>query len=369
MKKFLCLVILVALLCATGCAEDVPLVAFDEQRYITGVWISYSEIDAMLKNDFKAEFDAVVKNCVSREISDIFVHTVPFCDSYYPSSVFPQRVTCSFDILAYMIDVCHKNNLKIHAWINPYRVRTVDSDISALPDKSPAKQWLTDETETNDINVSIFGGIYLNPASADVRALIIKGVREIIDKYDIDGIHFDDYFYPTQDETFDAESYAEYCANTKQPLPLADFRRANVNALISGVYTAIKFKNKDIAFSVSPVASIDENYNRHYADVAAWVQNNCVDYIIPQLYFGFEYPDEKFQFDKLIVDWKKLTENSDTKLVIGLAAYKIKIETQPDSEEWMKGKEIIEQQIEICKNDRNISGHILFSYSSVKKHL
>ena len=370
MKKIICIVLAVILITFAGCAKtDEPLIDFDEQRYVTGVWLSYAEIDAMLQKDFKTEFDAFVKNCAKQNISDVFVHTVPFCDSYYPSEFYPQRTTQNFDVLSYMVDACHNNDLKIHAWINPYRVRTVDSDITALPDKSPAKQWLCDESEANDTNVSVCGGVYLNPASSEVRALVIGGVREIIDNYNVDGIHFDDYFYPTKDEAFDAQSYKDYCTAAKNPISLADFRRANVNALISGVYTAVKFKNKRIAFSVSPTASIDENYSRHYADVVAWVQNNCVDYIIPQLYFGFDYPDDNFKFDKLLADWQEITQNTQVKLVIGLAAYKIGTENEPDKTEWADGKEIINRQVEICKSNNSISGYVFFSYSSARELL
>lgn len=367
MKKIICIVFAVMLITFAGCAKtDTPLIDFDEQQYVTGVWLSYAEIDAMLQKDFKTEFNTFVKNCTQQNISDVFVHTVPFCDAYYPSAVYPQRTTQNFDVLSYMVDTCHKNNLKIHAWINPYRVRTADNDISQLPENSPAKRWVTDETQANNINVSTLGGVYLNPASAEVRTLVIDGVREIIDNYNVDGIHFDDYFYPTQDEAFDAQSYKDYCTATKNPISLADFRRANVNALISGVYTAVKFKNKRIAFSVSPTASINENYNRHYADVSAWVQNNCVDYIIPQLYFGFDYPDDNFKFEKLLDDWQEITKNTQVKLVIGLAAYKIGTQNEPDKTEWANGKDVIKRQVEICKNDNSISGYVLFSYSSVR---
>lgn len=370
MKRIICCFVVLIMFCFAGCApQEPPLLYFDEQRYIIGVWLSYAEIDAMLQKDFKAEFDMVVENCLSGGITDIFVHTVPFCDSYYPSKFYPQRTTQNFDVLSYMVDTCHKNGLKIHAWINPYRVRTADNDISKLPENSPAKRWLSDETQANDINVSTFDGIYLNPASAEVRALIISGVREIIDNYNIDGIHFDDYFYPTQDEMFDKQSYLDYCDQNQYPLSLADFRRANVNALISGVYTAVKFKNKSIAFSVSPTASIDENYNRHYADVVAWVQNNCVDYIIPQLYFGFDYPDDNFKFDKLLADWQEITQNTQVKLVIGLAAYKIGTENEPDKTEWADGKDVIKEQINICKTTDGILGYVYFSYSAMKHQL
>ena len=370
MRKLLCVMLILLLL--AGCSPTDTVSNDVKQDYITGVWVSYSELDIMLSGDFKAEFDAAVQNCLSRGVTDMFVHIRPFCDSYYPSEIFPLRssaATQNFDVLEYMIGVCHQNGIKLHAWLNPYRVRTADCDISALPDGNPAKRWLSDEMADNDINVSLVSGIYLNPASSEARALILDGIREIIDNYAVDGIHFDDYFYPTEDESFDKMSYTAYCTDTQKPLDLDDWRRANVNALVSCAYTAIKFKNKDIVFSVSPSASIDENYNKHYADIAAWVSSDCVDYIIPQLYFGFDYPDSDYKFNNLLGTWQKEISETDTKLLIGLATYKINTQNKPDSAEWANGRDVIKQQIEICKESSGVAGHIYFSYSSMCQYM
>lgn len=372
MKKLLCVVITLLLL--AGC---VPMQLTDnnqnaKQNYITGVWVSYSELDTMLAGEFKTEFNTAVQNCLSRGVTDMFVHVRPFCDSYYRSQHFPLRATAAehdFDVLKYMISVCHQSGIKFHAWLNPYRVKTADSDVSTLADTSPAKKWLSDDATDNDTNVSLVGGVYLNPACAEVRALILDGIREIVDNYAVDGIHFDDYFYPTTEAVFDEQSYTEYCSETQKPLSLDDWRRANVNSLISGAYTAIKFKNKDIIFSVSPSAAIDENYNKHYADVAAWCDNTCVDYIIPQLYFGFNYPDGNFKFDNLLSGWKREVEGTDAQLLIGLATYKIGTQNEPERSEWSNGVDVIKRQTDICKQTKGVAGHVYFSYSSMCGHL
>ena len=371
MKRIISIILVLLLL--GGCSPSDTSSGFeDKQSYITGVWLSYSELDGMLQKDFKAEFDAAVQNCLSRGVTDMFVHIRPHCDSYYPSQLFPMRSSaamCDFDVLEYMIDICHQNNIKLHAWLNPYRVRTADGDVSALPEDSPARLWLSDDNTDNDTNVSLASGVYLNPASSEVRALIIDGIREIIDNYAVDGIHFDDYFYPTTEAIFDKQSYDRYCDETEKPLGLHEWRRANINALISGAYTAIKFKDKDIIFSISPAASIDENYNKHYADIAAWCDSACVDYIIPQLYFGFEYPDSDFKFDNLLDEWQKEMKGIDVKLIIGLATYKIGTQSEPDREEWASGTEVIKKQSQICENTSGIDGHIYFSYSSMCEYL
>lgn len=369
MIRLLCIIMCTLMLSACTPIENENTVIPTD--YITGVWVSYAELDEMLQQDFKIEFANAVQNCKARGITDMFVHVRPFCDSYYKSDYFPLRhtVICDFDVVEYMINECHNNDIRFHAWINPYRVKTSDSEVSTLPDDSIAKKWLSDENADNDKNVSTMGGIYLNPSSNEVKELVTNGIREIIDNYSVDGIHFDDYFYPTTEQDFDAGSYAEYCNKTKKPLSLDNWRRANINTLISGVYTAVKFKNKDTVFSISPSASLEENYNTHYADVSAWIESGCVDYIIPQLYFGFDYPTEKFRFDVLLRGWQNITDNSDVRLLIGLATYKINTPSEPDCVEWVNGSEIIKKQIEICKQNDNVTGHIYFSYTSMCKYL
>ena len=372
MKRFFCVIMVLIML--VGCSPiekgENKSATNTKNVYVTGVWITYSELDGMLANgDFKNQFDEVLSNCKAHSITDVFVHTRAFCDAVYPSSYFPLRDSVKeydFDVLEYMITKCHENKIKFHAWINPYRVRTADSETSNLPSDSFVLDWLTDENTTN---VCIFDGIYLNPASSEARQIIINGIREIVIDYAVDGIHFDDYFYPTQDELFAQKSYSDYCSNTQKPLAIDEWRRANVNSLISGCFTAIKFTDADIIFSVSPSASIDENYNRHYADIPLWIESGCVDCIIPQLYFGFDYPEDDYKFDNLIDTWQKVTKNSETKLLIGLAPYKIHTETEPDNIEWKNGVNIIKRQTDICKKSSYISGHIYFSYSAMCEYL
>ena len=375
MKKFLCVIMILIML--AGCSpvekENSVTAGQSSDSYVTGVWISYAELGGMLAGgNFKNNFEKAIANCKSRGITDVFVHTRAFCDSVYNSKYFPLRDSAreyDFDILEYMISKCHENQIKFHAWLNPYRVRTADSDVQSLSTESPARIWLEDSDTLNDNNVCISDGIYLNPASSEARRLVIDGIREIANNYDIDGIHFDDYFYPTQSEEFDAASYAEYCADNQNPISLDEWRRANVNALISGSYTAVKFINSDIIFSISPSASIEENYDRYYADIQLWVESGCVDYIIPQLYFGFDYPDRNYCFDNLLKIWQKITDDTETKLLIGLASYKIKTQNEPDKQEWANGAEVISRQVQICQKSSDISGHIFFSYSSLCEYL
>lgn len=317
---------------------------------------------------FKAEFDTAVQNCLSLNIGEIYLHIRSHCDSLCKSAFFPQNPLAaglSYDPLEYALDACHKVGIKLIAWINPYRVSTTSTDINTLSADSPARKWLTDEVAENDLNVLFSNGIYLNPAEAEVRHLIINGINELLAGYALDGIHFDDYFYPTTDEEFDRQSYEKYRAETENPISLGEWRRANVNLLLSGCHAATKASGRAAAFSVSPIADIDRGFDELYADVRGWVKNGLVDEIIPQIYFGFEYPDKDFAFDTLLNEWTALAENEDVKLLIGLAPYKLNTESAADRDEWLGGTDIVARQIEKCRENGTVDGYLLFSYSYV----
>ncbi len=335
-----------------------------------GVWLSFSEIAAMLssQNGFEREIAAVTEECKKLGIDNIYVHVRSHCDAIYKSAYFPITATAAaydYDVFKYMLDAFHSAGLKVHAWINPYRVSTASADVNAVRPDSPIHKWLTDTDTANDKNVCIYNGVYLNPAESEVQRLVIDGIRELVSNYSVDGIHFDDYFYPTTEAEFDKISYDEYKATAEKPQALDDWRRANVSSLIIGAKAAIKYINSDVVFSISPAASIENNYNSLYADVEYWVKNGLVDCVIPQLYFGFSYADSEFCFDRLLEDWKQLMNSGDCELIIGLASYKIGTQTDWDGTEWQTDDDIIARQVKMCYEDSRVSGYALFSYSSL----
>ncbi len=363
MKKVLAVLLLAVML--AGCGSTPPKASLKH----SGVWLSYSEVNTMLDGDFKTEFNTLLKNCQDLKITDLYIHVRAFGDALYKSSLFPQNeksLKYDFDILKWVCDISHQNNIRVHAWINPYRISSTTENIQEINPKSPAYIWLNDTDAQNDKNVCISGGIYLNPAESQVQQLIIDGVREIVKGYDVDGIHYDDYFYPTQSEEFDKASYDFYKAQNLNPLPLEDFRRLNVDLLLSGTYNAIKHLKDKVLFSVSPAASVDNNYQKLYADVRSWVDNGFVDAIIPQLYFGFEYPDDNFKFNNLLKAWCDIADlNPDVSLIIGLSVYKAKPQLEADKAEWQNNDDIIKHQVEILYNNDGVDGFVYFSYSSL----
>lgn len=368
MKK-IC-IIAVLIFCLSGCTAPKVKDAGNSGTAQSGVWISYSEINSMLlsENGFKNEFSQVLSNLKELEIENVYIHVRAFCDSLYPSKYFPKMKALDgydYDVLEYITKTLKAENIKVHAWINPYRVSTSTTDVNTLDTDSPAYIWLNDQIPENDKNVCLSGGIYLNPAEAEVRNLVINGIKEILENYDVDGIHFDDYFYPTTEASFDEISYKNYSESNQNPLSLEDWRRNNVNLLISGCYDAVKYKNSDVIFSVSPMASLDKNYNNLYADVAEWINGEYVDVIIPQIYFGFSYPQEEFRFQNMLETWKKAVKNSNVGLCIGLGFYKGVPELEEDRQEWENNFDIISRQVEICKKDQTVEGYVYFSYSSL----
>ena len=364
MKKFF--ICLICILTLAGCAPPRNSSSNREERSENigvssgGVWISYSEVNSMLKseNGFRAEFDRVIQSCREAGLGEIYLHIRSHCDSLFKSDYFPQNKFAKeldYDPFEYAVDKCRSNGIKIHAWINPYRVNAASDDITALDRDSPAYKWLNDDNAENDVNVVRFGGIYLNPAESAVRELIINGIRELLSKYTVDGVHFDDYFYPTTDAAFDKASYEKYCADAKNPIALDDWRRANVNTLLAGCRAAIK-----------SIGGERVDFSEYYADVKLWVKDGIVDTIIPQLYFGFEYPTREFRFDNLMDSWAELSaENKAVKLAVGLAPYKLGTDSEPDSSEWKNGTDIVARQIKACLDSEAVTGYVLFSYTSV----
>ena len=317
-----------------GCLDGNTVKKEKNQNPFIGVWISCYELDKMLScGNFKKEFTLAAENLKEFGVNNAFIHVCAFSDSLFDSKYFTQKektLIYDFDVLKFITDTLSAAGIGTHAWINPFR-------------SAP--------------------GVFKNPADPAVRASVLGFIREIIDNYNISGVHFDDYFYPADSDSLDDAEYTEYKKTAKNPLSKDDWRRANVSALVYSVKDLIESTDKDILLSISPAADIGKNRNVYFADVKAWCNDNAADLIIPQLYFGFDYPDKNFCFDNLLKEWKALTKNSKTKLITGLAAYKVGTENPPDNAEWQKGEDILSRQTEICLFDEKIFGVCFFSYT------
>ena len=343
---------------------DEVVMKIDDDK-IRGVYISYLEY---FENFYggsatvnKSKIDRMIDNLKEDGFNTIFLHVSPFSDSIYESKIFPYSYTLTgkegknpgFDYLDYFIKKAHLKNIKLHAWINPYRV-SFDNNEKNISDSNPAYQLLNSTSLKIDKQ-----GIYYNPASEIVKNLILRQVEEIINKYDVDGIHFDDYFYIQND--VDNYEYEIYKSNGGE-LSLKEFRLQNTNDLIKRVYETIKKKNESILFSIAPDGNINNNYLYHYADVKTWLTTTgYIDIIMPQIYYGFN--NEYLPFNKCLDGWLKLN-NINVNVVPVLAFYKIgDVDNDAGSgkNEWINDNDIILRQVEKI-SEYNLDCYALFRY-------
>lgn len=351
----------------------------NNSSFMRAIWIAYYDLNmsGASKATFQSRIDTMFDNAVNMNMTDVICHVRAFSDAFYYSDIFPHTKYLSgtegkdpgYDALEYMITAAKKRGLKIHAWLNPYRA-TFTTDLSKLANNHPAKKWLTDNDTKNDRYVLNAGGKYLyyNPAIPEVQKLIIDGVREILDNYDVDAIHIDDYFYPTTSASFDSVEYNAYkAASPNNKLELADWRRTNVNALVTGLYSAVHSYDKKFKFGISPAANISRCYNELYADVEYWMKTTgFCDYIIPQIYYGYEYKTAKYQFTNLLNEWNSKRKHLSLDFYIGLGPYKINQPTTNDGTEWSSKPEILGNQVTDCYNLKT-DGVAIFDYGTMMK--
>lgn len=343
----------------------------DEYR---AVWFSYLDLSGMLKGKSQAAFRQNIK-AAFQNVSDLgcnvaIVQVRPFADALYESEYFPWSYLCTgtegknpgYDPLQVMIEEAHDLGLEIEAWVNPYRIRTSGNN-NALCSSNIASQW---EDEEEDYVIRYGGGIYYNPARPAVRELIVNGVRELVENYNLDGIHFDDYFYPSPNDSFDSAAYREYKSGGGS-LSLGDWRRENVNILIRDVYSAIKATDSSVRFGVSPQGNPSNNYNSQYIDVDKWLSNQgYVDYICPQIYFGFN--NATHPFAETVELWNQKIKVSGISLYIGLAPYKIGLTDTwagNGKNEWINDSAILARQVQSARDYKKYGGFALFRYASL----
>lgn len=338
---------------------------------IKGVWINYLEFGEMIRGKTAEQYRSEVEKCLDNienlNLNTVILHIRSHCDAFYNSDIFPysyqlsgkQGEGCGFDPLSEFITLAHNRNIRVEGWINPYRAASGKSGLSGIAQNSPIWDFSFEKGEI----VTLDTGTYLNPSSEKSTELIVKGVKEVIDRYTVDGIQFDDYFYPAADQSFDSALYEQYSASTENPLSLEDFRRESVNKMLKAVYDQVKQK-KGLTFSVSPAADISKDTDVLFADVKEWCKGGYCDYICPQIYFGYEYPKEGFDFSSLLWAWQSLCNDSGSNvgLTIGLAPYKIG-KTDGGSDEWKNSTDILKRQAEQAKTIG--AGICFYNYSSL----
>lgn len=374
MKRILSILCCLFFLC--GCGNTKKENIKEETVYneeIRCVWLSIYDmgvLQGLSEGGFRKKAENIFKDIHEKGFNHVFVQVRPYSDAFYESEIFPWSKYCSgvqgkspgYDILEIFVDLAHKYSLKIHAWINPYRIASNVAEMENLSDNNPAK--IMYQNTPSDIYFAS-NGIFYNPASDKVRKLILDGIREIIEKYKVDGIHIDDFFYPTTDEEIDKKEYEEYKKNSGEKT-LSEFRINQVNAFVSGMYSLVKSKNKSIIVSISPSGDIEKNKTTLYADVKEWTtKNGYCDWIIPQVYYGFQ--NEKMPFESVLDEWLEIVTNKNIKLITGLGFYKagqIDFYAGKGKNEWIENKDILSRQLKISR-EKKCDGFSIFSYGSI----
>ncbi|NLK44014.1 MAG: family 10 glycosylhydrolase [Tissierellia bacterium] len=324
------------------------------KRHLRGAWVSTTlnldwpsaEVRNITDDDerierTKEELIKILDKSVELNMNAIFLQVSPEGDAFYPSDVVPwsRYLTGSFgkdpafDPLAFAIEEAHKRNLEIHAWFNPYRVSMYTDDATE---------------ESLDIDKSVFkehpdwirtahSRFVVDPGIPEAREWIKKRVMEVVENYDVDGIHFDDYFYNEayKGELDDTDTFNKY--NSGEFSNIEDWRRNNTYLLIKEIYNEIIAAKPWVKFGVSPTAVWGNkkdghpdgsntnagvpNFDRSFADTKRWVEEEIIDYIAPQVYFSFANPH--VPYGDIITWWSNIVKDKNVHLYIGQALYKV----------------------------------------------
>lgn len=324
-------------------------ISFDKKA----VWFSYINMQTLKDNEeseFKSNFTQICETIKNNQLDTIIVQVRPFMDSIYPSDLFPISTSISstnfinYDALEIMVDIAHNHNLKIEAWINPYRISYNEAQLNYFSENSMIADWINSEHILINGSTAI-----LNPASEKARDYIVSGVEEIINKYDVDGIHMDDYFYV--ESLFGNTTIEQRCQN--------------VNLLVKQLYQMIKEKDASITFGISPQGNLD-NARNIGADIDTWLsESGYVDYVMPQIYWSDQWGMDGSveMFSTRVSAYSELHTNDHIKIYAGLALY-LAGQNVRDDIGWSQNTDNLKRQSDILK-EYGWNGFSLFDYDSM----
>lgn len=358
-----------------------PTTYTEKEQEVRAVWVSTVsniDLDRLSTIDgYKAQLITMLDVVKQNNFNTIFFQTRPMNDSFYPSehAPFSRYITGDegkdpgFDILEFVIKEAHQRGIEVHAWLNPYRVSTGTQDklsqLSLLSDDNFAKK------NPDLVIADKQGKLILNPGEPQVRAYIGNVVSELITNYDVDGVHFDDYFY-SYGGMYDSEDQLTYNKYNQEGLARDDWRRDNVNRLVESINEIVKTHNQQktdyVKFGISPFGiwkngGVDgsntngmSSYSAQYADTKKWVDEGWLDYIMPQLYWEFNHSVAPFA--DLVDWWVNVTRAAGVDLIIGHGFYRFADNT------WHDENELIEQLRYTSQFDV-IKGSSFFTYNTL----
>ena len=356
-----------------------PIVIGDSYREMRGLWIPtvnnniFPSKAGLSKPKLESELDSIVTFAKDNGFNTILFQVRPEADALYRSELFPASRVVSgecgknadgeLDCLAYLLEKAHANNIKVHAWVNPLRVATSDSVFGAIPETSPVAAHPECVVKYAD------GKYYFDAGQPFVRELVALGVREICENYDVDGIVFDDYFYPYPTQNNDRFNDENTFAMYGDGMTLEDFRRDSVNKLIKSCFDTVKSIDSEIEFGVSPFG-IWQNYDGSnggsatkglqayhsiYCDALAWANGGYVDYLAPQIYWSFD--KAAAPFGVLAEWWSRALDGTGVHLYINHGVYKY------DEGDMQSGE--MAKQIEFSRGLYSYRGGMYFGYKAL----
>ena len=352
------------------------------KREFRGIWITTVEnIDWPSNKNLsteqqKQEFITIIDRLKKDKFNAVFVQIRPSSDAMNESSIEPwsQLLTGKqgrspspyYDPLKFIIEGCHKRGIEIHAWFNPFR-SVMDIHKSYVSPQHVSRRH-------PDWNVTYGNYKWLNPGLPEVRDYVLKVVMDVVRRYPIDGVHFDDYFYPYQlknKKFHDEKTFAQYSRGIKN---LADWRRDNINLFVKSVSASINKVKPGLKFGISPFGiwknktndplgsqtTGSESFNTTYSDSRKWLKEGWIDYLVPQLYWHIG--NARADYKTLAYWWN---ENSFGKnIYLGESVYKIGSDKNID---WSDGSQI-PSQIKLNRRLNNIKGNVFFNTNSVIKN-
>ena len=356
--------------------EQRNVINYDDMK---AVWLSQFDLNVIYTNngsqrsesDYRNKIKTVIDNMQKCGFNTLIVQTRPYADSFYPSEVYPPskyvtgsyKKNFSYDPIKILIEEAHNRSLSVQGWINPLRAMTT-SEINDVSNDYRIKKWYLDSSKKGLYVVEVSGRLYLNPAYEEVRKLVIDGVDEMLKSYDFDGIHMDDYFYPTTNTSFDQKAYGDYKSGGGK-LTLKNFRYDVLNKLVKDIYDKVKGYDKKLLFGISPQGNMSNATDVTLADVKTWCSvEGYIDYICPQIYFGFEHQTQAF--DKVCLKWQNIIKTPKVKLIIGMTLGKTLSKTDQwagsGKNEWANNNDILKRCLEYTLTLDKCKGVAYFCY-------
>ena len=345
-------------------------------------WVSnVVNIDLPLVTDptYKEKVIQMLDTAVSYHMTAIFFQVRTTNDAFYQSKLNPysrfltgkEGVKPEFDVLEFVIKEAKLRHLEVHAWMNPYRV-SMKSEMSKETYLSLCDDLNFAKKHPNFVVTDKNGQLILNPAKKEVKTFIKDSVIEILENYDVAGIHFDDYFYPYAGLSEHDNDQLDFEQRSDLSIDIDQFRRNQITDVIKAVHDVMKERFKTKRFGVSPFgiwtvkdkhplgANVDpkcsQSYDNQYADSYLWVKEGYVDYIVPQLYWDFQHP--LAPYGDLLLWWVDLCKGTKVDLYIGHGAYRL-----GDKGGYENPLEVV-NQLKFANQFDNVLGNVFFTYKT-----